>query len=118
MANKRQIKKRISMVCGELASEILLAYYTVNSIERSTVEKIVSDIAELQTETLANVSFSFDKVAKDFENRAEYNKARAQYNAKAFAKLRKNFSDKILVVIKDMNAAVPAEARELVNKLA
>ena len=117
MANKRQLKKRISYVCGEIASEILLAYYIVKDIDRATVDKIVCDVAELQAETIAHASFSFDKTAKDFTDRKAYNTARAKYNAQAFAKLRKEFSEKAEAIIKEMNAAVPASGRELLKKL-
>ncbi len=117
MANKRQLKKSIAAVCGELASEILLAYYMTDSVDRATVDSIVCDIAELQSEALSNATFAYDKVSKDFANRAEYNKARHQYNVKAYAKLREDFNTKALAIVKAMNAAVPADARELVNKL-
>ncbi len=93
MANKRQLKKRISYVCGEIASEILLAYYIVKDIDRAAVDKIVCDVAELQADTIARVSFSFDKVAKDFTDRKAYNAARAKYNAQAYGKLRAEFAE-------------------------
>lgn len=115
MASKRQLKKRISYVCGDLASDVLLASHIFDGISRDKVRELVTEIASMQEDTRRKVTFSFDKTAKDFENRAEYNKARAQYFAKAFAQLRQEFTDRATAVVKQMNEAIPAEIREAIT---
>ncbi len=117
MANKRQLKKNIAYVCGELAAEILIAYHLSKDVERSAVEAIINDIAELQAGTIAKVTFAFDKTKKDFENAGEYNKAHAKYYAAAYAKLREEFTAKAADIVAEMNKAVPAESRKLVDSL-
>lgn len=116
MANKRQLKKRIHAVCGELASEIMIAAHFFDSVDYNQACQIVGQIAALQTDSLAKVSFSFDKAVKDFDNKAAYNRARAQYEAKAFAKLNAEFSEKVLEIVKAMNAIVPPKVRESISK--
>ncbi len=112
MASRRQLKKKISYVCGELAAEILLASHMLENVDRATVNKIVSEIAALQVNSRALVTVAFDKVPRDFDDRQAYNKARYTYYKQAFASLHKEFSEKVLVLVKDMNAAVPAEERK------
>ena len=72
MANKRDLKKQVRYICGDLASECMLAADYVKGVDRTTMQKIVSEIARLQTATLANMSFAFDKVPSDFDNGATY----------------------------------------------
>ncbi len=106
MANKRTLKKRIHQVCGEAAVDVLIALPSDKS------HPIVFKIAELQTRTLSNITFSFDHAGADFANRAEYNKARAAYNRKAFAKLNADFRDGLRAIVAELNAVaktVPAE---------
>ncbi|MDO4318934.1 MAG: hypothetical protein Q4C34_00015 [Bacteroidales bacterium] len=117
MANRRQIKKRISQVCGELASDILIASYYFDNVDRDKVEEIVNDIAVLQEDSRAKVSFGFDKTLKDFEgDGAAYRKARHAYNKAAFGRLREQFGERALAIVKAMNEAVPAEVRKALSK--
>lgn len=117
MANKRQIKKRISHVCGDLAADIMIAYYYFDGVDRAKVESIVRDIAVLQEDSRAKVSFCFDKTLKDFGgDGSAYRKARHAYNKAAFARLREQFGEKALAIVKAMNETVPAEARKALSK--
>lgn len=112
MASKRQLKKRISYVCGELAAEIILASHILDKVDQAKVNSIVGEIAALQINARGRVSVAFDKLPRDFESLADYNKARYAYFKKAFASLRSEFGDKVLDIIKQMNEAIPAEERK------
>ncbi len=112
MANKRNLKKLIRRVCGEIAVEAIIAYQTIPSMSSETVGQILGDVAELQCETLSRISFSFDKSRADSENGAAYRAARRRYNAAAFARLRTDFTEGVNKVLKELNAAIPAEVRE------
>ncbi len=118
MANKRQLKKRIAAVCGELADEFLIASIYLDGVDRETVNKILCEIALLQVNACDRVSVSFDKVKHDFAKDSNaYKKARREYYKKAYASLRKDFGEKVLEIVKAMNEAIPAEERKkLVNK--
>ena len=117
MANKRQIKKRISQVCGELAAYILVSSHLSENVDRAKVEDIVRRIAELQEDSRAKVTFAFDKTRRDFDfDGAAYRKARRAYNAQAFARLREQFSTTAMEIVKAMNDAVPAEVRKSLGK--
>ncbi len=115
MASRRQLKKRISYVCGGLADDLQLAASLFDGISIEKERDILVKIASLQEETRANATFSFDKVCKDFENRAQYNRARSKYYAEAFAHLRSKFTEQAMAIVKEMNEVIPANIREAVS---
>lgn len=98
MANKRDLKKYIRTVCGDLAAEIITAYHSFEGVDSKTVGTIVGKIAELQCGTLAKASVSVDKSKKS---------ARAAYQT-----LTKEFNEAVCGIVAEMNAAMPAEARK------
>ena len=109
MANIRKVKKSVHYTCGDLAAEILIASHAINDFDREKAYKIVNDIASLQTDSILKCSFSFDKVRKDFENDAANNKAKTAYYHAAFKKLIDSFNDKVVEIVKEMNAALPGK---------
>ena len=117
MANKRQIKKRIQYVCGQMAAELLLAQFIVSGIKDEDVNRIVCNIAALQSEAIGHVSVSFDKVPRDFAQPGEYARARRAYYRAAFARLKEDFATAATDIVKQMNEAVPEDQRKLIASL-
>ena len=112
MANKRDLKKQVRYICGDIATECMLAADYIKGVDSAAMAKIVSEIAQLQTAALSSVSFCFDKVPSDFETKAAYNKARSAYFKRAFTSLREKFNTRILEIVKDMNAALPQAVKD------
>lgn len=112
MANKRQLKKNIKAVCGDLAAEILISSSVCQGFDPKAVNEIVAEIAQLQVNSLAPASFGFDHGAASYENGRQYHAARSAYFRKAYNELRANFKESVLKIVKDMNAAMPKEMRE------
>ncbi len=107
--NRRNLKKQISYVCGDIALE---CHFAANSIPGVDVKKLyqsIIDAAQLQVATVSKVSVSFDKTPGDFESRDLYNKARASYYKKAYAALLTEFNNHISEIVKQMNSALPAK---------
>ena len=117
MANKRLLKKQIRYACGDLAGECILAMKFVEGIDVDKLQDIIFEIASLQTETLKKISFSFDKVERDFENSHVYSIARAKYFHKAYKTLRNEFYQKVQDVVNSMNVLLP-QAQKDANKKA
>lgn len=117
MANKRDLKKQVKYICGDLATECMLAAEYVKGVVPAEMHKIVAEIASLQTSALASATFGFDKTEVEFESKAAYNKARTAYNKKAFAALREKFNNKVQEIVKQMNAALPQAVKDA-NKAA
>lgn len=112
MSNKRTLKKEIRYVCGDLAAESLLAKNFVKGVDAKVMTEVLTQVADLQISALNNVTFSFDKLPHDFENRAAYRKARCAYFRTAYASLRKKFYDKVNAIVREMNAALPQEVKD------
>ena len=110
MTNKRNLKKRICDMCGEVAGACLYTEAGYNA-DAEKVGELVVKIALLQETTVKNVSFSFDKTPKDFENKPAYNVARAKYNQKAFSTLKEGFLKELQSLVTELNALVPTEVK-------
>ena len=98
--NKRTLKKHIQQVCGNAAVEVLI------NLPAEVARKIVFQLAELQTRSLANISFSFDHSRRDFPTTKDYNRARTAYNRAAFSKLRKDFDEALQSIVKEINSSL------------
>lgn len=116
MTNKRQLKKYVRYVCGDLAAEIIIASRLFDGYDRDTVNKIISDIASLQQTTLADMSFAFDRTSREFANRAEYRRALKAYHKAAYNRLFENFDNRVNEIVKEMNEATPQTVRDSFKK--
>ena len=120
MSSKRDLKKRIRYACGDAAAELLTAY-EIDNLNPDKVGEIIGKIAKLQTSSLANVSFSFDKTSRDFESKKAYHKARRTYSKEAYSKLLSQFMNGLAEIVKEMNATLTddikaANVRSLAKK--
>lgn len=109
MANKRQLKKQIHAVCGDIAAECAIAIDAIPGIDTKKMTENIRDIAVLQINTLSNISFAFDKTPSDFESKADYRKALHAYNKAAFTRLRIEFNEHLTQIVHNMNASLPAK---------
>lgn len=112
MANKRDLKKRIKFICGDLAGECIIAKVFIPGINAERMDEIVFDIASLQTITLKRVTFIYDKVKKDFADAKAYNKSKNAYFAEAYAKLICEFNNGVDAIVASMNKALPTAQKE------
>lgn len=117
MANKRDLKKRVRYICGDLAAECVMARQLVPGVDKDKMRDIVEKIAGLQENTLKRMSFSFDKSERSFDNRHTFIVAKTEYFHKAFNKLVSEFNDTVEEIVKEMNAALPQAAKDA-NKAA
>lgn len=107
MANKRDLKKQIRYICGDIAVECMIAAETVKDIDIKAFAAVIDQIAELQTNALHNATFSFDKIPADFESRAAYNKAASAYYKKAYKSFNDDFNTQLQTIVKAMNNLLP-----------
>lgn len=108
MANKRNLKKHISYVCGDLAAECIVASHLIKGVDRKALEQLVMKIALLQDSTIRKVNIFFDKTPREYGDVKEYLAARRAYFATAYGKLIENFKKNIQEVVDEMNKAMPA----------
>lgn len=112
MSSIRKFKKQVRYACGDLAGETLVASYYINGFAREDADRIICEAAALQSDTLAKCKFYFDKVCRDYADKAAYRRARRAYFKAAFATLHKNFRERMEQIVSDMNKALPTEAKE------
>ncbi len=117
MANKRQLKKFVRHTCGMFAAEILMARAEFPEIDRKTVYNIVRHLASLQTRTLCRANVAYDHSRRDSEP-AVYGKTRAAYYRTAYRHLLDDFYAELDTILKDMNAALPADVRKILKEAA
>lgn len=101
--NKRELKKRIQNVCGELAAVVLFESEIGKQKDPEKVGKLIDKIAGLQVESLKNATFAYDKTQRQFENRGAYLKARSQYYQAGYNKLIDNFDAAVADIILEIN---------------
>lgn len=106
MASKRDLKKSIKFICGDIAGECLFSE-TAFGLDEQKIAQVIINLAELQDNSIANVSFSYDKSSKEFESYKEYRKAKAKYNKLAFNALKEQFNKNLQAIVKDMNSLMP-----------
>lgn len=113
MANKRQLKKQIKYICGDIAAECIVARYSIPGIDAEQMSEIIYDVASLQTNSLKRITFGFDKAIADFENKRKFKVARRKYFAEAYKKLHSDFMKGIDGIVKSMNKVLSAEQKEI-----
>lgn len=118
MANKRDLKKQIKYICGEVALECIMTRECVPGVDPQTLNDLVIRTADLQQKSLKNATVSFDKVPSDFESVKAYHKAANQYFATAYKNFYKQFNAQIQAIVDQLNKAIPAEQREINKKIA
>lgn len=112
MSSIRKFRKHVHYVCGDLAAETLVASHYINGFAREDAYSIINKVAQLQSDTLSKCRFNFDKSRRDFADEAAYRKARRHYFGEAYAKLRADFRAGVEAIVKDMNKALPTDARK------
>lgn len=109
MGNLRNIKKNIKLICGDIASECLVAGTFNANADEKKLSDAICQAARLQTDTIRKVSVQFDKTPKDFENKRAYRAARRKYFKQAYSALDSLFFKEVDGILAKMNQAVPAQ---------
>lgn len=116
MSSKRNLKKNVRYVCGDLAAECIIARNVVPDIDHKAMDGLVIEVARLQQNALKKISFSYDKTASDFATVAQYNRAKGVYMRKAFKSLKHEFNHEVNKIVKQMNAALPQAYKDAAKK--
>lgn len=104
MQSKRDLKKQVRYICGDLVGECLLIGEICPEEKLDEVNQLIVDLAVLQESTIAKSNFSYDKSAKDFGSSHEYKQAKSRYYRQAFTTLQKQFNAALSDAVHRMNA--------------
>lgn len=111
MASKRDLKKTITNICGDLAGACIISE-TYMGADSDKMLQLVVAFAELQEKCVKNVTTAFDHTPADFDNNKAYRKARKAYYRAAYGKLLTDFNARVDELLKQLNSAIPAEAKQ------
>lgn len=103
MKSKRDLKKQIRYICGDLVGECLLIGEICPDDKQDEVAQLVVDLAVLQEKTLSHCNFSFDKSVRDFASERDYKRAKSEYVRKAYATLHDQFNARLSELVHKMN---------------
>lgn len=103
MTSKKNLKKQVKYLCGDIVGELLLIGEICPVEKVDEVSQLVVDTAVLQQETIGRCTFGFDKTVREFGSAAAYRKAKSQYERAAFAKLREDFNGRLGEIVKRLN---------------
>ncbi|MDE7410417.1 MAG: hypothetical protein K2M94_00050 [Paramuribaculum sp.] len=118
MANKRNLKKQVRYICGDLAGECIMARDFIEGIDADKMNDVILRIAGLQVNSLKNASFSFDKTPKSYASLKEYHKAAHTYYNEAYKTFYAEFNKQVEEIVKAMNALLPKAQREINKTIA
>ena len=111
MANKRQLKKAICRTCGEVAGECIFLAETIgDEAQYENWDKLVLDMALLQSEAVNRVSEPFKQLPKDFASIKEYKKARNAHAKAVVNGITELMTKALEEVAKKMNELMPRKA--------
>lgn len=77
MANRRELKKTVNYISGELFAECLVNSMFVPGTDKAKAEELMAEILKMQDEFLSRISHTEPGNVKGF-----YKKFRADFNAK------------------------------------
>lgn len=103
MQSKRDLKKQIRYICGDLVGECLLIGEVCPEEKLEDLNRLIIDLAVLQETTVSHTNFSYDKSPKDFPTLHDYKKARSAYYREAFTTLHKQFNTALSDCVHRMN---------------
>lgn len=112
MGNLRRLKKNIKYLCGDIASECIIAGTFIQEADEKKLADVVYKAAKLQTQSIRKVSVSFTKTPKDFANVKEYRKEKKKYFKNSFSALDSLFFKEADGLIAELNQALPKKNKE------
>lgn len=104
MQSKRDLKKQIRYICGDLVGECLLIGEICPEEKLGELNQLIVDLAVIQESTISKTNFSYDKSSKDFPSAYAYKQARSAYYRDAYRTLHKQFNIALSDAVHRMNA--------------
>ena len=92
---------------------MMMAYYNIPGADVDAIDEAIIDVLKAGEIALAQSNVQFDKSAKAFANRKEYNNEKAKYFRMVYTKIHKEFTEALGVALKKFNAAIPQEIKDI-----
>ena len=112
MANKREFKKSVEALTSALVDEMMASYYNENEADREKLSQAMAKVVTAMGKAKKEVGVLFGKGAKEFENLAAYNRAKAKHTKEKYASAIKGYNDALAEALKVYNEGMPKKAAE------
>lgn len=110
MANKRRLKKNIHAICSDIATECAITATYIQGCDEKRLSEAIVKTAALQADSMERLSVSFEHTPSDYDNKAEYNKARRAYYRKAYKAFGESFQKEVTEILHELNSSLPKKA--------
>lgn len=111
MANKKNFKKSVNIVCNGLVNDMMMAYYSVKEADMEKIDNAIVMVLTSAEKAVVMTNVKFDKTAKAFADKKSYNTAKAKFFATVYNKAKEEFRKGLNDALKVYNEAFPAEVR-------
>ncbi|MDE7412875.1 MAG: hypothetical protein K2N05_03665 [Muribaculaceae bacterium] len=118
MANKREFKKYVDALGASACDEMMYAFYTVEGADKDAISKAIEKVLLATNKARMNSNIFFDRGAKAFADKKEYEKAKKNFFKALFEKVTTEFSEEIQDALKQFNAALPEDEKKKNKELA
>lgn len=112
MANKRDFRKYVTTVVNNICQDMMIAYYNIDNANKTAIDDAVIEVLKAGELALSHSNVMFDKTAKAYSNKREYNTEKAKFNRALYSRINKEFFENLNLGLKKFNAAIPQEVKE------
>lgn len=112
MANKREFKKNVEALGGELCENMMVTWYNVEGADKKAISNAIGKVLGGVEAARSHSNVFFDKGAKAFSNRHEYSKAKKAFFRQLFNKIIADYNQVINDALKEYNGALPQEVKD------
>lgn len=112
MANKREFKKFVEAVGGNVVSEMMTSYYNDKDADKEKIEHAIGRVLGATGAAKSNANVYFDRGVKSYADSREYTKAKAAFFKALFKKISGDFNREVNDAVKEFNAALPEDVKK------
>lgn len=107
MANKRNFKKALESLTAAIADEMMISYYNEKEADRDKISKAIAKVITGMEKAKSTAAQMFGKGVKEFQNLAEYNKAKTEFTRENYKKAIAEYNDALSDALKEYNEGMP-----------
>lgn len=112
MANKREFKKALDFMGGELCENMMLTYVNEEKSDKKKISEAIGKILAATDSARKNANIFFDRGPKGYADRKAYSKEKRNFFKTLFDKIVTDYNEAISESLKIFNSALPESVKE------
>ena len=109
MPTKREFKKSVEALSSALADEMMASYYNVEGADRDKISQAIALVVSGMTKAKNDANRFFGKKIREFENVAQYVKAKAAFSKDLYKNIIASYNENLEQALKAYNEGMPKE---------